>query len=71
MLDREQLLAELVDISIALTSERDLYALLDRVLEAARRCTRAEAGTLFLREGDHLRFAVVQNDFLQQKSPCG
>ena len=67
MFDREQLLAELVDISIALTSERDLYALLDRVLEAARRCTRAEAGTLFLREGDHLRFAVVQNDFLQQK----
>ena len=67
MLDRDQLLEELVEIGLALTSERDLYALLDRILEAARRLTRAEAGTLFLREGDHLRFAVVQNDFLQRK----
>lgn len=61
---REQLLEELLEIGIALTSERDLNALLDRILEQARRFTRAEAGTLFLREGDRLRFAVVQNDLL-------
>jgi diguanylate cyclase (GGDEF)-like protein len=67
MADREQLLEELLEIGIALTSERDLYVVLERVLETARRCTRAEAGTLFVREGDHLRFAVVQNDFLQRK----
>ena len=48
-------------------SERDLYALLERILEAARRFTRAEAGTLFLREGDRLRFAVVQNDSVERK----
>jgi diguanylate cyclase (GGDEF)-like protein len=60
--DGEQVLDELIDIGIALASERDLYALLERILEAARRFTRAEAGTLFLREGDRLRFAVVQND---------
>jgi len=67
MIDREQLLEELVEIGLALTNERDLYALLDRILEAARRVTRAEAGTLFLCEGDHLRFAVVQNDLLERK----
>lgn len=67
MIDREQLLEELIEIGLALTSERDLYALLDRILEAARRFTRAEAGTLFLCEGDHLRFAVVQNDLLERK----
>src|SRR2546425_9775635 len=33
----------------------------------SRRVTRAEAGTLFLRDGDHLRFAVVQNDFLEAR----
>ena len=66
-MDRTQLLEELLEIGIALTSERDLYALLERILENARRFTRAEAGTLFLREGDHLRFAVVQNDFLEAK----
>jgi len=67
MIDREQLLEELVEIGLALTNERDLYALLDRILEAARRVTRAEAGTLFLCEGDHLRFAAVQNDLLERK----
>ena len=67
MIDREQLLEELIEIGLALTNERDLYALLDRILEAARRVTRAEAGTLFLCEGDHLRFAVVQNDLLERK----
>ena len=67
MIDREQLLEELIEIGLALTNERDLYALLDRILVAARRFTRAEAGTLFLCEGDHLRFAVVQNDLLERK----
>ncbi len=67
MADRELLLEELLEVGIALTAERDLYALLERMLELARRFTRAEAGTLFLREGDHLRFAVVQNDFLERK----
>jgi diguanylate cyclase (GGDEF)-like protein len=65
--DREQVLDELLDIGLAVASERDLYALLDRILEAARRFTRAEAGTLFLRDGDRLRFAVVQNDLVERK----
>jgi len=64
---RDQLLEEMLDIGIALTRERDLYALLERILETARRFTRAEAGTVFLRDGDQLRFAVVQNDLLERK----
>jgi diguanylate cyclase (GGDEF)-like protein len=67
MLDRTRLLEDLIEIGIALTGERDLYALLERILERARRFTRAEAGTLFLREGDHLRFTVVQNDVLEAR----
>src|SRR2546422_6916562 len=55
---------DLVQIGIALTSERDLSTLLNRIMAEARRFTRAEAGTLFLRENDELHFAVVQNDRL-------
>ena len=55
---------ELVQIGIALTGERDLTTLLERILTEARRFTRAEAGTLFLREDDTLSFAVVQNERL-------
>jgi diguanylate cyclase (GGDEF)-like protein len=58
---------DLVQIGIALTSERDLSTLLHRILTEARRFTRGEAGTLFLRENDELHFAVVQNDLLVRR----
>ena len=63
-LNMTQAFRELVQIGITLTSERNLATLLDRILTEARRFTHAEAGTLFLREGEMLRFAVVQNDRL-------
>ncbi len=71
MPDRTQRLERLIDIGLALTGERDLHALLERILEEARRFTRAEAGTLFLRDGDHLRFAVVQNEVLEARLGTG
>src|SRR3989304_8626835 len=58
---------DLVQIGIALTSERDLAGLLDLILSEARRFTRAAAGTRFLREDTTLRFAVVQNDRLARE----
>jgi len=66
-LDRSRLLSELIQIGIALTSERDLALLPERILAAARRFTHAEAGTLYLRDGDRLRFVVVQNDVLARR----
>ena len=66
-IDQTRLLTDLIQIGIALTSERDLGALLERIVAEARRFTRAEAGTLFLREGDMLRFAVVQNDAMSRR----
>jgi diguanylate cyclase (GGDEF)-like protein len=66
-IDLTQLLKELIQIGIALTSERDLSVLLERIVLEARWFTRAEGGTLFLREGEQLRFAVVQNDLLAQR----
>src|SRR3989442_9056296 len=53
---------DLVQIGIALTSERDLSTLLNRIMAEARRFTRAEAGTPFLRGKDELPFAVLHND---------
>jgi GAF domain-containing protein len=42
-------------------------AALERLLSEARQLTRAEAGTVYLREGNALRFAVVQNDALVRR----
>jgi len=66
-LDRSRLLRELIQIGIGLTSERDLSLLPERILTEARRFTHAEAGTLYLRDGDRLRFGVVQNDVLARR----
>jgi diguanylate cyclase (GGDEF)-like protein len=58
------LLQRLIDIGIALGTQRHLPTLLESILTEARRFTRAQAGTLFLREGDRLTFAVCHNDVL-------
>ena len=62
-----QLLKQLIQIGIALTSERNLSTLLERIVAEARRFTNAEAGTLYLRDGDMLRFAVAQNEALVER----
>jgi diguanylate cyclase (GGDEF)-like protein len=67
--DLADLVAELIDIGIALTSERDLHRLLDRIVREARRVTHAEAGALMLRDGDVLQFTVVQDDRADRDAP--
>src|SRR3989441_12834515 len=54
-------------LGIARTSAQAPGTLPEGILTEARRFTRAEAGTLFLREGDQLRFSVVQNDKLARE----
>ena len=49
------------------TGQEDLDSMLERVLTKARRFTRAEAGTIYVRDGNTLRFAVVQNDALMRR----
>ena len=51
-------------IGVALSHERALATLLERILEAARDFADADGGTLYLREGDSLRFEVLRNDTL-------
>jgi HD-GYP domain-containing protein (c-di-GMP phosphodiesterase class II) len=63
--EREQL----NEIGIALSSQRDVRALLSLILAKAREITRADAGSLYLIEdaGEaqrHLRFMLTQNDSL-------
>ena len=64
--DLEDRLRRLNEIGMALSSvQHNLNALLERILQEARRFTRAEAGTLYLAVDDHLTFEIIQNDKLQ------
>jgi len=59
-------LKELNEIGIALSRQRDISSLLETILEAARRITHADAGTLYLLEPEQrlLRFEILRNDSL-------
>jgi HD-GYP domain-containing protein (c-di-GMP phosphodiesterase class II) len=66
----EKELKELLQIGMALSSERDVDALLSLILGKARDITNADAGSLYLMEESesgekHLRFKLTQNDSIQ------
>ncbi len=59
-------LNNLTQIGIALSAERTLSRLLERILTEARRITRADAGSLYMiRDDGRLHFELTQNDTLQ------
>ena len=59
-------LKELNEIGIALSQQRDINSLLEIILEAAKRITNADAGTLYLHEPERrvLRFEIMRTDSL-------
>ncbi len=63
---QEQLLS-LNRIGIALSQEQDLNQLLSLILTEARQFAGAEAGSLYVREGNELRFAQSQNEVLDKR----
>jgi HD-GYP domain-containing protein (c-di-GMP phosphodiesterase class II) len=60
-------LKELNEIGIALSQQRDINSLLETILEAAKRITHADAGTLYLHEPEQhvLRFEIMRTDSLK------
>ena len=60
---------ELNEIGVALSSQREISALLTLILSKTREITAADAGSLYLVEqdsqGQHLRFMLTQNDSLE------
>ncbi|KAF0116195.1 MAG: HD-GYP domain [Rhodospirillaceae bacterium] len=64
-IDFQDRLRRLVDLGIALSAERVLDRLLERILLEAKDLTNADGGTLYLcDEHDGLEFVIVRNDTL-------
>lgn len=59
-------LEQLNEIGAALSSERDIHRLLEKILLAAKTITHADGGTLYrvTEDGQSLRFEIVHNDTL-------
>ncbi|HRX16054.1 MAG TPA: HD domain-containing protein [Spirochaetota bacterium] len=60
-------LENLLGITEELNHIKDIDSLLDHILHNARQFCKAEAGSIFLREKDHLVFSYVQNDVLVKR----
>lgn len=62
---------QLIDIGIVLSTERDLHKLLRLIVKEARGFTNADAGSLYLIDGNWLRFLVSQCDSLVERLEYG
>ncbi|KIL99240.1 Adenylate cyclase [Paramagnetospirillum magnetotacticum MS-1] len=58
-------LERVVDLGIAMSSERDHGVLMEMILMGAKELTNADGGTLYIRDDDNnLRFQIIRNDTL-------
>ncbi len=55
-----QHISHLIEIGLALSSEKNSHALLDRIVESAQILTKANGGTLYLVRDDCLHFAIMR-----------
>ena len=71
MLNEKQKLDTLMTLGIELNRIHDLDILLERVLTRARQFVNADAGSIYINEGNRLDFTYSQNDTLQKRLPAG
>ncbi len=59
---------KILHVGVLLSSERDLDRLLERILSSVMELAHCDAGTLYLLDGDALRFRIMRNDTLKVRS---
>jgi HD-GYP domain-containing protein (c-di-GMP phosphodiesterase class II) len=67
MLNEKEKLELITQISLDINEVKDIDLLLERILTCARKVFNADAGSIYLKEGDQLRFAYSQNNSLQRR----
>ena len=65
MLNEKEKIDLITQISLDLNELKDIDLLLDKILTNVRTFFNADAGSIYLKEGDNLKFSHTQNDTLQ------
>ena len=60
----EDIVFNILKITEEISHFQDIDAILDKILHEARKLARADAGSIFLAEGDILKFSYIHNDTL-------
>ena len=71
MFNEKEKLQEIIRLSSEVMKINDLDLLLEKILAKARAFVNADAGSIYIREGDQLRFSHSQNETLSKKLPSG
>lgn len=71
MLTERQKLEVLTKLGTELNQVKDLDILMEQILTEARRVVNADAGSIYIRDKDQLRFTYTQNATLQKRLPPG
>lgn len=67
MLSEKEKIDLITQISFDINEVNDLDMLLERILTHVRRFFNADAGSIYLKQGDKLKFSYTQNNTLQQR----
>ena len=67
MLSEKQKLAKMLHLGVEITEVKDVDVLLERLLREARALVNAEAGSIYIKEGEMLKFSYTQNDALEKQ----
>jgi HD-GYP domain-containing protein (c-di-GMP phosphodiesterase class II) len=71
MLSESQKIDALINISLELSRIKDLDILMEHILTGSRFFVNADAGSIYIREGNRLIFSYTQNATLQERLPPG
>ena len=67
MLSEKRKLNTIIKLGVDLAEVKDVDVLLERILHEARILVNADAGSIYIKEGDKLKFSYTQNDTMQQR----
>jgi len=67
MLSEKEKIDLVIQISLDINQVKDVDLLLERILTNARKFFDSDAGSIYLKDGDELRFSYTQNDTLQNR----
>lgn len=70
-LSEREKLAQIINLGFEISQFKDLDVVMERILTLARRFVNAEAGSIYIREGERLKFSYTQNEVLQRKLAPG
>jgi HD-GYP domain-containing protein (c-di-GMP phosphodiesterase class II) len=69
MMSEQEKIDLVTQISLDINEVKDIDLLLEKILTSVRRFINADAGSIYLKEQDELKFSYTQNDTHQKRSP--